>query len=119
MPRWWYSFNIIIRPLKKTPEQSPGAFTNKQEKANYFLDESIIFLVVSIIFLVLSIMTFVESEPIVFMVSVFTTVESVVVVDEPDPQAANVVIANTVNNFFIIMSLVLIPGFGKGNPVDQ
>lgn len=64
-------------------------------------------------------MTFIESEPMVLTVSVFITVESVVVVDDPDPQAANVLIANTVNNFFMLMSLALIPGFGKGNPVDK
>ncbi len=46
------------------------------------------------------VMTLVES---VFTVSDLTVVESVVVVveDDPDPQAANVLIANTVSNFFM------------------
>jgi len=52
--------------------------------------------------------------------SFFTTVvESVVVVDDPDPQAAKALIANTDNNFFMLMSLDLIPVLGKGNPTGS
>ena len=61
-------------------------------------------------FFVLSIIFLVESEPEVVTLSVFTTVESVVVVDEaPDPQAAKAVTAKTVNNFFMLISLTLMP----------
>jgi hypothetical protein len=60
-------------------------------------------LVESIIFFVLSIIIFDESEVTVFTLSVFTTVvESVVVVEEPDPQAANEHMAKMVNIFFMI-----------------
>jgi hypothetical protein len=65
-------------------------------------------LVESIIFLVLSIIIFDESEVTVFTLSVFTiVVESVVVVEEPDPQAAKELMAKMVNIFFILMSLKL------------
>jgi hypothetical protein len=67
--------------------------------------ESIIVFVLSIIFLE-------ESETLVVTLSVFTTVESVVVVEEePDPQAAKTVTARIVSNFFMLMSLGLIPVF--------
>jgi hypothetical protein len=78
--------------------------------------ESTIFLVESIIIFVLSIIFLVESEPEVITLSVFTTVESVVVVEAPDPQAAKAVTAKTVNNFFMLISLILIPVLRKGNP---
>jgi hypothetical protein len=65
-------------------------------------------------------MFFDVSVTVVVTLSVFTiVVESVVVDDEPDPQAAKVVIAKTVNNFFMLMSLDLIPILGKGNPSYQ
>jgi hypothetical protein len=45
----------------------------------------------------------VESGIIALVVSVFTVVESVVVVEEePDPQAAKALTAKTINNFFIL-----------------
>ena len=55
------------------------------------------------VFLVLSIVILVESDPAIFVVSVFTVVESVVVEEEePDPQAAKTLTPNTINNFFIL-----------------
>jgi hypothetical protein len=54
-----------------------------------------------VVFLVLSIVILVES--VIFVVSVFTVVESVVVdEEEPDPQAAKTLTPNTINNFFIL-----------------
>jgi len=87
---------------------------NKKRPGNYFLVESIIFFV-------LSVMDLVVSVAVALTLSVFTTVvESVVVVvDVPDPQAANELMANTVNNFFMLMSFNLIPNLGKGNPVGK
>jgi hypothetical protein len=66
-------------------------------------------------------MDLVVSVAVALTLSVFTTVvESVVVVvDVPDPQAANELMANTVNNFFMLMSFNLIPNLGKGNPVGK
>jgi hypothetical protein len=66
-------------------------------------------------------MVLVVSVAVVLTLSVFTTVvESVVVVvDDPDPQAAKVLMVNKANNFFILMSLDLIPILGKGNPVGK
>ena len=54
------------------------------------------------VFLVLSIVILVESGIAVLVVSVFTVVESVVVDEEPDPQAAKALTLNTINNFFIL-----------------
>lgn len=69
--------------------------TNKK-KEGYFLVESVVFLVLSIDILV-------ESGMAVLVVSVFTMVVSVVVAEEePEPQAAKTLTANTVNNFFIL-----------------
>jgi len=84
------------------------------------LVESINFLVESIIFLLLSIIIFEASDVTVLTLSVFTTVvESVVEVEEPDPQAANELIAKMVNIFFMLMSFNLILVFAKGNPIDH
>jgi hypothetical protein len=55
-----------------------------------------------VVFLVLSIVILVESGIAVLVVSVFTVVESVVVDEEPDPQAAKALTLNTINNFFIL-----------------
>jgi hypothetical protein len=70
--------------------------TNRKEKRYFFVE--------SVVFLVLSIDILVESGAIVLVVSVFTVVVvSVVVVEEdPEPQAAKILTANTVNNFFIL-----------------
>ena len=70
--------------------------TNKNEKCYFFVE--------SVVFLVLSIDILVESGAMVLVVSVFTVVVvSVVVVEEdPEPQAAKTLTANTVNNFFIL-----------------
>jgi hypothetical protein len=85
-----------IRSNKKTPEQGSGAFTNEQKNfVDYFFVESVVFLVLSIVILV-------ESDIAVLVVSVFTVVESVVVDEEPDPQAAKTLTPNTINNFFIL-----------------
>jgi hypothetical protein len=77
-------------------------------------------LVESFIAAVLSTVVFVESF-IVVTLSVFTVVESVVVVELAEPlQAAKAPIARTVNNFFIVICLIvndfmLIQGFEKSN----
>jgi hypothetical protein len=99
--------NIIKDCLKKTPEHGPGALTKQIKKtSDYFFVESIIFLVESIIFLVLSIIVLEESGVTVVVLSVFTVVvESVVVVDDPDPQEAKMLTANTVNSFLILIRL--------------
>ena len=91
---------------------------SNKKRSGYFLTESTIFLVLSIIFLVLSIAILEESETAVVTLSVFTTVvvESVVVVVDPDPQAAKALTASTVNSFFIVESFFLIPVPKKGNP---
>jgi hypothetical protein len=81
--------------------------------AGYFFVESTIFLAESAIVFVLSTIFLAESAAEVIVLSAFTVVESVVVVDELDPQAAKAVTAKTVNNFFILMSLVLYTGFPK------
>ena len=97
IPAFKAALSTILRP-KKTPEQSPGAFTNKQKKLNYFFVESINFWAESTVVLE-------ESVTTVVTLSVFTTVvESVVADEDPDPQAAKTLTANTVNNFFILMS---------------
>jgi hypothetical protein len=84
----------------------------------FILDSDIfdsIFLVVSIILLVLSIIFWDESGTAVVMLSDLTMVEESVVVveEEPDPQAAKTVTANTVNNFFIRMIFLFNTHLGK------
>jgi hypothetical protein len=84
----------FIRKNSRTWSWSIHKPTNKEE--GYFFVESVIFLVLSIDILV-------ESGMAILVVSVFTAAESVVVVEEePDPQAAKTLTANTVNNFFIL-----------------
>jgi hypothetical protein len=61
--------------------------------------------VLSIIFFVLSFIALDESEATTVVLSVFTVVESVVVVLEEPPQAANELIAKTIKSFFIVMCL--------------
>jgi hypothetical protein len=89
---------------KKSSGTGPGAsFMYKQRNADYFFTESTSFLVESIMVLVESIMVLEESDTTVFTESVFTiVVESVVVVLDPDPQAAKRVMEMIVSNFFIL-----------------
>jgi hypothetical protein len=61
--------------------------------------------VLSISFLVLSFIALDESGAATVVLSVFTVVESVVVVLEEPPQAANELIAKTTKSFFIVMCL--------------
>ena len=65
----------------------------------FFLVESIF--IESVIFLVLSAMAFVESRAVVIELSDLTVVESVVELEEFDPQAARMPTSVTVNSFFI------------------
>jgi hypothetical protein len=98
----------IKKPKSLNFNNSGSKKSNTDKRAGYFFVESTIFLVVSIIIFVLSIIFLEESVTAVVELSVFTTVvESVVVAEEPDPQAAKALTARIVNNFFMLMSLIL------------
>jgi hypothetical protein len=78
------------------------SFHDQIQKTNdYFLVESVNFLVESVIFT--CVVAFDVSVVTVLTLSVFTTVvESVLDAEEPDTQAANELIAKIVNNFFML-----------------
>ena len=80
--------------IKKAPFSE---LTQTEQKVGYFLVESVVFLVLS------TVMVWVVSVPDIVMVSFFTTeVESVVVVEVPDPQAAKLDTIIRIANFFMM-----------------